>query len=58
MKNFFVRFGPTLLSIGGVALTAATPALQAVIAGHPKVAALLSGAVVTVAHWLPSPAKS
>jgi hypothetical protein len=57
--NTLKKLLPSLLAIGGVALTAFTPAIQTGLAGfvtaHPSIAATIAGAFGIFAHLWPQP---
>lgn len=46
---------PSLISLGTMALTVFTPAIQSSISSHPTLSAVLAGIFAIVTHILPSP---
>ena len=52
----FKKLLPTLLGIGGFAVTAFTPIMQHTISAHPVASAAVSVVAYLIAHWAPSPA--
>jgi len=48
----------TLATIGAIALTAFTPALQGILATHPTVSVILLGVWSILGHILPSPLQT
>lgn len=60
--NILKSLAPSLLGLGGVALTAFTPAIQHALGGfvtaHPVYASVVSAAFAIFAHLWPSPIQS
>jgi hypothetical protein len=57
----FKKLAPSLLSIGGLLLTAFTPSIQhavgSFVVAHPSVAAAITAAFGIINHFWPSPLK-
>jgi len=57
MSDFFKKYAPTILTVVGVIVTAATPQIQAYLSAHPTFATFLFGLGTIFAHFYPSPIK-
>jgi len=55
--NVIKKYWPSILPVLTLIATALTPTIQAAIAAHPTVSAVLAAAYAVLAHLQPSPSQ-